>query len=136
MNKSYSELIKFDSLRDRFLYLKLGGSVGFETFGGKRYLNQQFYKSEEYRKFRLRIIERDDGFELGCKDSPIKGKIYIHHINPISEQDILGHSPLLLDEENAISCSFLMHNAIHYGDERLIPEPWEPRTPNDTIPWR
>ena len=136
MSKTYSELIKLPSLLERYRYLKIGAHVSEETFGGRRYLNQQFYRSEEYRRFRRRIIQRDEGYELGCKDYPIVGHIYVHHIVPITEYDLLNRTSALLDEENAISCSFNVHNAIHYGDESLLPQDWSPRTPNDTIPWR
>lgn len=136
MSRTYSGLLAYSTLLDRFRYLKLNGKVAYETFGSRRYLNQQFYTSKEYKQFRLRIIERDNGCELGCKDHPIMGHIYVHHITPITEKDLLERTDLLLSEDNAISCSFCMHNAIHYGDESLLPSSWEPRRPNDTIPWR
>ena len=134
--KTYSELIKFSTLKERFKYLQIGGKVGEDTFGGRRMLNQNFYKSVEWKQFRRRIIARDNGLELGMDGWEIHGSIYIHHIVPLTEYDLLNRTNLLMDEDNVISCSFTMHQAIHYGDESVIPEDWKPRAPNDTIPWR
>lgn len=134
--KTYTELIKFVTLKDRFRYLQIGGKVGEDTFGGRRILNQKFYTSLEWKQFRRKIITRDNGLELGLEGFPIAGKIYIHHIVPLSDYDLINRTELLLDENNVISCSFDMHQAIHYGNESIIPEEWSPRTPNDTIPWR
>jgi len=134
--KTYSELIKINSLIDRYKYLKLNGKIGMHTFGGKRWLNQDFYRSSEWKQFRKNIIIRDNGCELGLSDWRISGPIYIHHINPITEKDIIHNTDNLLDENNVISCSFDMHQAIHFGDESLLFFEWVPRSPNDTIPWR
>lgn len=128
--------MKYHTLLERFRYLKIGGKVGEDTFGSRRWLNQNFYKSREWKIFRNHIILRDCGLELGLRDMAINGPIYIHHINPITENDIIEHSDALFDEENVISCSFLMHQAIHYANENAIQDEWYPREPNDTIPWK
>lgn len=135
--KSYSELITIPTFEDRFEYLKLDGIVGEETFGFDRYLNQQFYRSYEYRKFRREIIVRDLGCDLGIEDRPINGLVILHHINPIDPKDILDRNiRILLDPDNSICVSLRTHNAIHYGDSSLlITNPIE-RKPNDTCPWR
>lgn len=134
--KKYTDLIKYHTLLERFRYLKIGGKVGEDTFGSRRWINQNFYKSREWKIFRNHIILRDCGLELGLRDMTINGPIYIHHINPITENDIIEHSDALFDEENVISCSFLMHQAIHYANENAIQDEWYPREPNDTIPWK
>lgn len=125
------------TFEDRFEYLRLDGDVGKETFGFDRYLNQQFYTSYEYRKFRRQIIVRDMGCDLGIEERPINGLIILHHINPISPNDILDRNVrILLDPENVICVSLRTHNAIHYGDSSsLLTAPIE-RKPNDTCPWR
>ena len=135
--KTYSELITFPTFEERFEYLKFDGIVGLETFGFDRYLNQQFYNSYEYRKFRRSIIIRDNGCDLGIDDRPINGLIILHHINPISKDDILKRNiRALLDPENSISVSHRTHNAIHYGDSNsLITDPID-RKINDTCPWK
>ena len=135
--KSYSELITIPTFEDRFEYLRLDGDVGRETFGFDRYLNQQFYTSYEYRKFRRQIIIRDMGCDLGIEERPINGLIILHHINPIFPDDIRGRNVgILLDPENAICVSLRTHNAIHYGDSSpILTGPIE-RKPNDTCPWR
>lgn len=134
--KTYTELQNYNTLIERFRYLKLGGKVGEDTFGSRRWLNQQFYTSKEWKDFRNRIIIRDNGCELGLDEWPIFGSIYIHHIQPITENDLLYKTDFLLNEDNVICCSFILHQAIHYGDETLLPSDWQPRKPNDTIPWR
>lgn len=136
MNKSYSELITFQNFLDRFNYLRIGGHIGEETFGYNRYLNQMLYKSPEWLSFRRYIITRDMGNDLGLEDYPINGKIYIHHINPITLKDIYDRHPMLLDPENVISVSYQTHSAIHYGDESLLFTGITERTENDTSPWR
>lgn len=134
--KSYSELIKIPKFIDRFRYLKLNGSIGEQTFYGHRWLNQVLYQSPEWRRIRNEIIIRDDGCDLACPDRPINGKIYIHHINPLSIEDIVKRRSCVFDLENLISASFNTHNAIHYGeDDLLILDPVQ-RLPNDTCPWK
>lgn len=135
--KCYSELITIPTYEGRFKYLQLDGIVGKETFGFDRYLNQQFYNSYEYRKFRREMIIRDMGCDLGIEERPINGLIILHHINPIAPEDILNRNiRILLDPENTICTAHRTHNAIHYGDSSLlITDPIE-RKPNDTCPWR
>lgn len=133
--KCYSELIKISSYEDRFEYLKLDGLVGDITFGGHRILNQLLYHSSEWRRLRNSIIIRDGGMDLAHNDYPIYGKIYIHHIEPITIDDILQRCPSVFDPENLISVSFETHNAIHYGDKNLLPKVVMERQPGDTCLW-
>ena len=136
-NRNYSNLIKIDSFYERFEYLKLNGTVGEETFGSDRYLNQKFYRTSEWNDLRKYIIARDKGCDLAIPDMEISGKIYIHHMNPISIKDIAYKSEFLLNPENLVCCSFETHQAIHYGDEKLLPlMTLVERYPNDTIPWK
>lgn len=123
---------------ERFHYLKLTGSVGEETFGSHRYLNQLLYKCNEWKQVRRDVMIRDGEFDLGCKDRRLgKGeRVYIHHINPITAEQILERDPMVFDLENLISCSFNTHQAIHYGNENLLYLEEPERTLNDTIPWR
>lgn len=136
MNKSYSELSKLETFNERFEYLKIGAKVGSETFGGNRYLNQVFYKSPEWKRFRREIILRDMGCDLGITNRPIPGKVYIHHINPITASNINDRAASLMDPENAICVSFDTHQAIHFGDESILATDPIKREPNDTAPWR
>jgi hypothetical protein len=135
--KLYSELIQIPSFIERYRYLKLGGKAGEITFGNERYLNQVLYKSREWKSFRREIIIRDDGCDLGLSGYSITGVPIIHHINPITIEDVVNRSDSVFDPENVICVSRRTHNAIHYGDEELllIDEIIE-RIPNDTIPWR
>ena len=134
--RTYSELITISTFEERFEYLKLNGSVGLDTFGHDRYLNQILYNSPEWRRFRPEIIVRDNGCDLACEGYEIFGKILIHHINPITAQDILNRNPKVFDPENVITTVHNTHNAIHYGDKNLlITEPIE-RSRNDTCPWK
>ena len=135
MIRTYSDLSKIDNFLDRYRYLKLDGFVGEETFGAKRYLNQILYKSPTWRKSRQIVLMRDNGFDLGIEDRLIGGKIYIHHMNPITLDDVLNDDPKVYDPEFLISTSFDTHNAIHYGDERLLYIDTPDRSPNDTSPW-
>lgn len=134
--KTYSELIKFPTFEERFKYLELDGQVGIETFGFDRYLNQKFYKLPEWQQVRNDVIVRDRGCDLGIEDREIFGRIIIHHINPISVNDIKNKERWILDPEFLISTCKRTHDAIHYSDESILfAEPIE-RSPNDTIPWR
>lgn len=136
MIKTYSELITLPAFKERFQYLKLDGVVGEETFGFDRYLNQIFYQSYEWRKIRDLVIIRDNGCDLGIEGREIRGKILIHHMNPISKSDILNRSEFLLNPEYLICTYKNTHDAIHYGDESILyQEPIE-RTKYDTCPWR
>lgn len=134
--RSYRELLQFKTFEDRFNYLKLAGEVGNPTFGYDRYFNQQFYHSSEWRRARNRIILRDNGCDLGMPDYEIHGRIYIHHINPITKQDVEDFSDNLFDPDNLICVTFDTHNAIHFGDERTLPKTPIERAPGDTCPWR
>lgn len=134
--KTYSELIHLPTFEERFEYLKLKGSVGKDTFGHDRYLNQVFYTSQEWRRLRDKIIIRDNGCDLGIEGREIGGKIYIHHLNPLGVNDILAHSEYLVNPEYLICASFETHNAIHYGDINLLPRNLIERKRNDTCPWR
>ncbi len=135
--KTYTELMQLHSFEDRFRYLKLNGIVANETFGFDRYLNQRFYKSTEWRQIREKVIIRDQGCDLGCSDHPIFGNIIIHHMNPISLDDIENNPEVLLDPEFLICVSLETHNALHYGDESILDKNrLVERKPGDTIPWR
>ena len=134
--KTYSQLIRLPTFEDRFEYLKLKGSVGKDTFGHDRYLNQVFYSSMEWRRLRDEIIIRDNGCDLGIEGRQIGGKVYIHHLNPLGVNDILTHSEYLVNPEYLICVSFETHNAIHYGDINLLPRAPIERRQNDTCPWR
>ena len=134
--KTYSELMELQTFRERFRYLKLDGVVGKETFGYDRYLNQILYNSPEWRRFRRDIIIRDKGNDLACHEYEIGGIITVHHINPITIEDILCRAPMIFDEENVISTSDKTHKAIHYGDESQLVDNFIIRTKNDTCPWR
>lgn len=134
--RTYSELIKLPSFLARFEYLKLSGEVGQETFGFDRYLNQNFYHSNEWRPIRDYVIARDLGRDLGMEGYEIHGRIYIHHINPITVDDVKQATDFLTNPEYMICTTHNTHNAIHYGDgSMLITDPVE-RTPYDTCPWK
>lgn len=134
--RTYSELCQLSTFEERFDYLRLNGSVGKDTFGFDRYLNQQFYRSSEWKRIRDRVILRDNGCDLGVEGYEIRGRILIHHINPISVEDIHTMSDLLMNPEYLICVSHRTHNAIHYGDESLIITAPIERTQNDTCLWR
>lgn len=134
--RCYSELITLPTFIERFRYLKLDGSIGMDTFGHDRWLNQVLYRSPEWKRFRNGIIIRDNGCDLGCEDRPIFGKILIHHINPLTIEDVLNRDPKIFDEENVISTILLTHNALHYGDESILYQNPVTRKPNDTCPWK
>lgn len=136
MIRTYSELITLPTFLERFEYLRLDGCVGVETFGYDRYLNQTLYRTAEWKRFRNKIIVRDNGCDLGCDGYEMFGKILVHHINPITVDDVLNRDPKIFDPDNVISTCLNTHNAIHYGDESLlITEPIE-RKPNDTCLWK
>lgn len=137
MKKSYNELITIPTFEERFRYLKVYGVIGNQTFGYDRYLNQKLYNtSREWKRIRDKVILRDNGCDLGCEGFEIYGKIVIHHINPITVEDIVTCNPCVFDLNNLISTSHNTHNAIHYGDEKtLIVAPIE-RKQYDTCPWR
>lgn len=134
--KSYSELITFPTFEERYEYLRIGGVVGKETFGFDRWINQQFYKNPGWLKVRDKVILRDNGCDLGIPGREIRSRILVHHMNPISIDDILEQSEFLLDPEYLISTFKRTHDAIHYGDESLLIKDPIIRYPNDTCPWR
>lgn len=133
---SYEELIKLETFEDRFNYLSLSGKVGEATFGGHRYLNQILYQTEKWKSTRREIILRDNGCDLAHEDYVIHGSIYIHHLNPITIDDILEQRPCVFDLDNLICTTFNTHNAIHYGNENLLPKKVTERKKDDTCPWR
>lgn len=134
--KSYKELSRLESFRDRYNYLKIGGIVGEDTFGFDRYLNQALYTSPEWRKVRQEIILRDNGCDLGVDGFDIRDKIIIHHMNPITIEDVSNRDPIIFDPNYLICVSHRTHNAIHYGDESMLPKGPVVRTPNDTCLWK
>lgn len=134
--KSYSEVILLPTLEERFEYLKLSGKVGAETFGYDRYLNQILYHDPEWKRIRNDVIIRDNGCDLGVEDHEIKGRILVHHINPITIEDVKLRRYCVFDLNNLICTSHDTHNAIHYGDVNLLPKNPIERKPNDTCPWR
>lgn len=136
-HKSYSELIKIPSYEERYEYLKLGGSVGELTFNGHRYLNQKFYSSDpEWKRIKREVIIRDNGCDMAHEDFPVNSKIIIHHINPITIEDLIKRNPIIFDLDNLVCVSMNTHNAIHYGDISLLALPPIERVPFDTCPWR
>lgn len=134
--RTYSELITFDTFEERFRYLQLNGQVCNETFGSGRYVNQAFYRSKEWKRFRDKIIIRDNGCDLGVDGYDIYTYIIVHHLNPITLDDIVKRNPCVLDPENVICTQLSTHNAIHYGDESLLITAPIERIKNDTCPWR
>lgn len=136
MIKTYSELITLPTFEERYRYLRLEGTVGADTFGFDRIFNQRFYTSAEWRRVRDEVIVRDNGCDLGVPGHEIFGKIIIHHINPISLDDLDRHSDILLNPEYLITTMHATHNAIHYGDEGLLIRAPVERRKNDTCPWK
>lgn len=134
--RTYSELITIPTFEERFKYLQLGGLVGEETFGFDRYLNQNFYRSQEWKSIRDHVIIRDNGCDLAMDGYEIHGRIYIHHMNPITVQDIIKQSDYLLNPDFLITVTHYTHNAIHYGDESLLVTAPVERSRNDTCPWK
>lgn len=134
--KTYSELILLPTFEERYDYLKLDGIVGEETFGFDRYINQNFYRSQEWKRIRDQVIIRDNGCDLGMEGYDITGRIYIHHMNPITVKDIHHMSEYLLNPEYLICVTHNTHNAIHYGDTSLLIKAPIERSKNDTCPWR
>lgn len=135
--RTYSELSKLKTFRERYEYLKLGGTVGEDTFGFDRYLNQIFYTSKEWKQIRNFVITRDNGCDLGIPDHKIiDDLILVHHMNPITKDDIINKSEILLNPEYLITTVKPTHDAIHYGDESLLVEDYIERSKNDTCPWK
>ncbi len=136
MSLNYTDLSKLRTFDDRFRYLKLNGSVGQDTFGFDRYLNQVFYSSQQWKSVRDYVIRRDEGCDLGVHGHEIYSTIYIHHMNPITPEQLLDRDRIVLDPEFLISVSFKTHNAIHYGDESILQPIFVERSPNDMAPWK
>lgn len=134
--RRYSELIKRTTFEERFRYLALRGSVGAATFGFDRPLNQKFYQSREWKQLRWHIIDRDMNCDLGVEDHEIFGRPVIHHMNPMTADEIVQGDEGILDPDFLITTTHKTHNAIHYGDERHLPRPFVPRRPGDTDLWR
>lgn len=133
--KTYSKLVRIPDFYDRLEYLQDVKRVGEETFGSRRYLNQMLYSSYEWKRVRGQVILRDEGMDLAHEDFPINGLIYIHHLNPITVEDILDRKPCVFDLENLVCSSMSTHNALHYSRE-IERREYVPRKPNDTCPWR
>lgn len=133
--KTYSELSTLSTFEERFRYLMLNGTVGDASFGHERYLNQHFYNSAAWKKARDVIIVRDNGDDLGIPGRRVHGAIYIHHINPLTPEDLRYQRPCLVDPDNLISVSHQTHNAIHWGDESQLIKDYVPRTPGDNKEW-
>lgn len=135
-DRSYHELRQYETFLDRYNYLKLVGKVGVETFGFDRYLNQILYRSRKWRRARDEVIIRDNGCDLGVDGYEINDLIIVHHMNPITLEDIENEEDWIFDPEYLICCSKRTHNAIHYGDESQLPRLPVERRPYDTCPWR
>ena len=133
--RSYNEMLQYDSFEDRFNYLKLYGSVSETIFGFSRFVNQNFYRSSDWKSVRNKVIIRDHGCDLGCDDRIIGSRIQIHHINPVTMEQLENDDPILFDMNNLICTDTTTHRAIHYGDESLLIKDYEPRRPGDTKLW-
>lgn len=134
--RRYSELIRLPTFLERFNYLKIGGSVGVETFGFDRYLNQAFYHSSDWNDAKQYCIIRDNGCDLAMPDHDGENRIIVHHMNPISEEDIYLRRDWICDPEFLITTFHNTHNAIHYSNEKILPSGLTVRQPNDTCPWK
>jgi hypothetical protein len=135
MIKTYRKLIRLSTFEERFEYLKLGGGIGQETFGFDRYLNQVLYQSREWKQVRDQVITRDNGCDLAISDRAIFSRATVHHINPITLEDIDDRNPKIFDLNNLILTSHETHNAIHYGDISLLPRLPKERQKGDTTLW-
>ena len=136
MKKTYKEAIRIPDFIDRFNYLKLNGGTCEMNEEVNRYLNQIFYHSPEWKRVRREVLIRDDGHDLGHPDRPITGRPIIHHINPITKQNVLDRDEIVFDLDNLILCSHETHNALHYGTDELLLKDYTERTPGDTCPWK
>lgn len=133
--RTYSDLRRLQTFEERFRYLVLRGSVGHDTFGFDRWLNQEFYRSREWKSARQAVILRDDGCDLGIPDYEIHHGLLVHHMNPLTVRDIERGASWILDPEYLITTRHRTHNAIHFGDESLLPKPFVERAPGDTRLW-
>jgi hypothetical protein len=134
-SKTYSEMVKYDSFDERYEYLKLGGTVGYSTFGYDRYMNQMFYTSKQWKDLRQHILLRDNGCDLGAPDHEIRSKPIVHHMNPMTADDIKHGESWILDPEYLITTTHITHLAIHYGDKGMLPRQFIARSPGDTRLW-
>lgn len=134
--RTYTELIKLPTFIERFRYLRLTGAVGVDTFGFDRYLNQFLYRSEDWKRLRREVILRDNGCDLAIPDRYITGRLIVHHLNPLTIDDVKNRSDFVLNPEYLVCVSHITHNAIHYGDEDLLTQDPIERKKNDTCPWR
>lgn len=134
--RNYRELSRLKTFDERFEYLRLNGLVGESTFGFERYMNQMLYNSSKWRRLRNQIIIRDNGCDLGVEGYEIQGTIIVHHMNPISVDDLKDFSDDVFNPEYLICVSLTTHNAIHYGDKSLLPQAPVERRPGDTCPWK
>jgi hypothetical protein len=135
MIRTYSEVRRLDTFEERYSYLRLFGQVGSSTFGFDRYVNQQFYRSNEWKSIRRHVILRDEGRDLGVEGYEIHGQLLIHHMNPIDANEIAHRDPRILDPEFLITTTNRTHNAIHYGDSSLLVKPHVERRSGDTLLW-
>lgn len=133
--RSYSELTRYHTFEDRYEYLRLSGEVGASTFGYDRWLNQDFYRSREWKQIRNHVIARDMGMDLGVEGYEIYDRILVHHMNPMTVDDIEYNVEAILDPEFLITTTHQTHNAIHYGSEKLLRQPLVERRPGDTRLW-
>lgn len=136
MIRTYHELKRLKTFEERYQYLKLSGVVGKSTFGFDRYMNQAFYTSTDWNKARLKVIARDNGCDLGVEGYEINGPITVHHMNPVTIEQLENNDPILLDPDYLISTSRNTDRAIHFGDESILPKPLVERRKNDTCPWK
>lgn len=136
MIRCYSDLIQLETFKERYYYLKLHGKVGEDTFGFDRYINQSLYKSNKWKRTRSQVIIRDNGCDLGIEGHELDKYIVIHHMNPLTLEDIEEERDVVFNPEYLISCSSRTHKAIHFGDENLLPKDFIERRPNDTCLWR
>ena len=134
--RTYQELVKLKTFKERYNDLKLGGKVGEETFGFDRYLNQKFYRSAEWKRIRDQVILRDNACDLGMADREINSRIIIHHMNPLTKYDVINQTEFLLNPDYMICVTKRTHDAIHYGDEDILFGEFIERSKNDTCPWR
>jgi len=135
MIRTYHELCKLETFLERFEYLKLTGAVGEATFGYDRYLNQRLYRSVRWKSTRNSVIVRDEGCDLAFPGHEIHGRLLVHHINPISIEDLINEREIVYDLRNLVCVSHRTHQAIHYGDQSLLPKPLVVRHPGDTTLW-
>lgn len=134
--RSYRELLTLSTFEERYNYLRLNGRVGIDTFGFDRWLNQRLYKSLEWKQLRNKIIVRDEGYDLAFVGTPCVGRAIVHHMNPITEEELMHGDDSIFDPDNLILCSLQTHNAIHYGDPNGLRQDYLERRPGDTCPWK